>query len=70
MKKSADKVRKLRQMLNMTLRKMSQETGIHYTAISRMESGRFTPKSATCQKFIILAKKHGIDIDLDWLLPR
>lgn len=54
-------IKKLRKQNNMTIRELAEKIGIHYSAISRWESGTFEPRPGQRKKLAKIFEIHEMD---------
>lgn len=58
-----DKLRVARALRDLSLREVSEATGVSYNAISKYETGKMVPSSSV---LVAVAKLYGVS--LDWLM--
>lgn len=70
MKESSGKnIKKLIDRMKLTLLAFAEELNINRSMITLYVQGKRKPNLETCKKIIAVAKKHKIDINLDYLRP-
>jgi transcriptional regulator with XRE-family HTH domain len=68
---TAERFKELRTRLGLTQRGLVEELGLAsgYSLISKYENGRIKPGIETCLKYIEIAEKNKINIDISYLRP-